>query len=334
MILVTGGTGLVGGHLLYRFRESGQNIIAIYRDINHLDKTRAIFRSYHPDHASYVDTFTWLQADITDIPSLESIITGVTHIYHCAGKINGTMDNLMQVNVMGTQNMVNIALAYGIKKLCHVSSIAALGDPVGNRPINEDDFFNIDGSNTDYAITKYGAEMEVWRASQEGLDIIIVNPGVIIGEGNWNEGSGRLFSKIKSGLRYYTSGSSGFIDVRDVVQTMQFLMESAIVNSRFILVENQYTYKDILFQIAMRLTKKAPQVLLKKWQLYTLLILQALGSILGFKKTLSRGTITSLTSNRTYSNAAILEVTPYTFIPIKESIARTCENFNSHQVQS
>lgn len=332
MILVTGGTGLVGGHLLYRFRESELPITAIYRNKEHIAKTRAIFESYAAGDGALVDRFNWVHADVTEVPSLELVMQDVTQIYHCAALIEDSFTALKQVNVMGTENLVNVALHYGVQKFCYVSSIATLGEPVGDRPINEDDFFNLDGLHNHYAISKYGGEMEVWRASQEGLNVIIVNPGVILGEGNWDAGSGKLFSKTAGGQSFYTGGSSGFVDVRDVVSIMQQLMESNVVNERFILVAASETYKNVLSSIARALNKKVPHIHLRKGLLYVIYTFQLLGSIVGFKKTLSRATINSLVNSSEYSSNAVIETLDFSFQPVQATIERVARAYlKSHE---
>jgi nucleoside-diphosphate-sugar epimerase len=206
-----------------------------------------------------------------------------------------------------------------------------LAEPTGNRPANEDDFFNLDARNSDYAISKFGGEMEVWRASQEGMDVVIVNAGVVIGEGNWNSGSGKLFSKTAGKQPFYTSGSSGFVDVRDVTAAMHQLMDSDIVNERFILVATNETYKNILCSIASALGKKAPNILLRKWMLYLIYIPQLLGSILGIKKSLSRATINTLVSKNKYSSDAITERLSFTFQPLDTSIKRVAQAYFNYR---
>ena len=327
MILITGGTGLVGGHLLYRFRESGKNIIATYRNIDAIEKTREIFESYEVGASSMVDGFQWMEADILEIPSLEKVMKNVKYVYHCAAAIdNSSFEELKSINMRGTENVINVALHYGIKKLCYVSSIAALGDPIGARLINEEDFFNLDGLNTDYAITKFGAEMEAWRATQEELDIIIVNPGIVLGEGNWKNGSGQFFSKTATGNRFYTKGSSGFIDVRDVTSLMVRLMESSSHNERFILISENRSYKSILDKIALALDKKKPNIYLSKSLLLMTSYFLKVLNILGFKRTLSTAKVESLTSTTNYSNDKVIEATDFKFTPIDETILRiaTC----------
>lgn len=323
MILITGATGLVGGHLLYRFRESGKSIIAIYRDLKTLDKTREIFESYETGASSLIDNFNWIQADVLEIPSLEKAMQNVTSVYHCAAAIEDLpFEEMKNINMRGTENVINVALVFGVKKFCHVSSIAALGEAVGDRAVNEEDFFNLDGLNTNYAITKFGGEMEAWRATQENMEVIIVNPGVIIGEGNWSSGSGKLISKTDKGNRFYTSGSSGFIDVRDVTKAMHILMESDIKNDRFILVAENKSYKQVLDQIAQNMKKKKPSILLKSGFLKTISYWLKVLNLLGLKRQLSLATVESLTSKTSYSNFNIQKAINLNFTPINQTIKR------------
>ncbi|WP_213520837.1 NAD-dependent epimerase/dehydratase family protein [Nonlabens sp.] len=323
MILITGATGLVGGHLLYRFRESGKNIIATYRELKSLDKTREIFESYEKGAGAQVDSFQWKQSDILDIPSLEMAMQQVTTVYHCAAAIDDLpFEEMKNSNMRGTENVINVALAMGVKKFCHVSSIAALGEAVGDRSVNEDDFFNLDGLNTDYAITKFGAEMEAWRGTQEDMMVNIVNPGIILGEGNWECGSGQLISKTASGNKFYTCGSSGFIDVRDVTRAMQELTESDHKNERYILVSENKTYKEVLDLIAISLQKRKPYIPLKSGVLKLISYLLKIPNLFGFLPKLSMAKVQSMTSKTKYSNAKIKKVLNFELTPVQEAIDR------------
>ncbi len=328
MILVTGGTGLVGGHLLYRFRESETPIIAIYRTEDSIKKTRTIFESYGAGNARFVDQFTWIQADLLDIPSLEDAMQGVTRVYHCAAALGGmSFEKMTTINVTGTEKLINIAIENQIEKFCYVSSIAALGNPIGNQSITEEDFFNPDAVNTDYAITKYTAEMEVWRASQEGLKVVIVNPGVILGEGNYDDGSGQLFSKMAGWQSFYTSGSTGIVDVRDVTCAMELLMESTIYNERFILIAENMSYKNLLDTIAEYLNVSKPNILLPKWLLYILYSFSLIPRFLGASKGLTRAQIVILTSSTIYDNSKYVNTLEFNYQNMADSIQRIAAHY-------
>ena len=223
MILVTGGTGMLGAHLLYELSKNNTKVRAIYRSENAIEKTRKVFNYDVENGNELFDKIEWCEADITDVPTLESVFEGVSHVYHVAAKVSfdeSDAKQMRRVNIYGTANIVNFCVAFGVKKLCFVSSIAAITKAVDKDVIDESDEFNVETNNYSYAITKYGAEMEVWRGAQEGLDVVVVNPGVILGAGFWNENSGTLFSLTHKRNPFYTEGVTAFIGVEDVVKVM------------------------------------------------------------------------------------------------------------------
>lgn len=252
MVLVTGGTGLVGAHLLLHLIENGENVRAIYRNAENIKKTKSLFSLYKK--TNLFDSIEWIQADITDIPSLEKAFQGIHYVYHCAALISfdpKEEDLVRKTNIEGTANIVNFCIANAIRKLCYVSSIAALGDLAPHENVvTEETEWNPEKPHSDYAISKYGAEMEIWRGQEEGLQVIILNPGIIIGPGFWEQGSGQLFTKVKEGLSFYTLGSSGFVAVTDVVRIATQLMKSEIHNERFTLIAKNIVFRDLLNTIS------------------------------------------------------------------------------------
>ncbi|OCB77388.1 NAD-dependent epimerase/dehydratase family protein [Flavobacterium crassostreae] len=268
MILVTGGTGLVGAHLLLHLAESTESqpnsIRAIYRKAHTIEKTKALFEYYKKK--SLLECIQWVQADITDIPALENAFTDIQQVYHCAAMISFDPKDeaaMRKINIEGTANVVNFSIVNGIKKICYISSTAALGDLAPNETeITETSEWNPENTHSDYAISKYGAEMEIWRGQQEGLKVLIVNPGVILGPGFMDQGSGLLFKRVKNGLSFYTSGTTGFVAVTDVVTKCIALMESPINNQRYILVAENCSFKTILDTLADALQAKRPTIAL------------------------------------------------------------------------
>lgn len=276
MILVTGGTGLVGAHLLLHLIESGnlgsKQIRAIYRNSSTILKTKALFNHYQK--GTLFDAIEWVQADILDVPSLEKVFIGIDYVYHSAALISFDSkdeNKLRKINIEGTANIVNFCLAKNIKKLCHISSVAALGDLAPNETVvTEESEWNPEKPHSDYAISKYGAEMEIWRGQQEGLEVIIVNPGVIIGPGFPDQGSGELFKKVSKGLSFYTSGTTGFVAVNDVVTCCVKLMESDIKNQKYILISENCSFKNILNAMADSLKVKRPSIALSSFTMEVL----------------------------------------------------------------
>ena len=333
MILVTGGTGLVGAHLLLNLAEGEVVVRAIYRESQSIEKTKSLFRLYQKEHLFF--KIDWVQADIIDVPSLEMAFKNIDYVYHCAGLISYDPNDenaLRKTNIEGTANIVNFCIEYKIKKLCHVSSIAALGNLASHetgpsskselaKQITEETEWNPEASHSDYAISKHGAEMEIWRGQQEGLNVVIVNPGVIFGTGFWNQGSGKFFSGIKKGFPFYTNGSTGYVGVTDVVKIMVQLMESYIAGERFIVVAENISFKKVIFEIAEKLHARKPGIEAKPWLLNIAWRLDWLVStIFRTKRKLSKYGANSLTSSDFISNEKIKNALNFEFQDIDSVI--------------
>ncbi|SNR70599.1 NAD-dependent epimerase/dehydratase family protein [Flavobacterium sp. ov086] len=312
MVLVTGGTGLVGAHLLLHLIENGENVRAIYRNQNNIQKTKSVFELYKK--TDLFEKINWLEADILDVPSLEIAFIDIEYVYHCAALISfdpKDEDALRKTNIEGTANMVNFSLAKGIKKFCFVSSIAALGDLASHETyITEETDWNPEKPHSDYAISKYGAEMEVWRGVQEGLDIIIINPGVILGPipktKSQEQGSAELYSKVANGLSFYTLGSTGFITVDDVIKIAHQLMKSDIKNERFTLIADNIVFRDILNTTAEALNVKKPTIHAKPIFMNFLWIADGVFSTLFFqKRRITKATAKASYSKNLYANQKI-----------------------------
>jgi len=269
MILVTGGTGLVGAHLLMRLVNEQSKVRAIYRNKETISKTENLFKLMKKQ-----DLFLkieWVKADLNDIPALEKAFIDVVEVYHCAAMVTFTSSEntkMQKINIEGTANMVNLSLAYDVEKFCYISSIATLDETItGTNFIDETSNWNPNGFHSDYAISKFGGETEVWRAAQEGLNVVIVNPGVIFGIGFPNQGSGEIIGSIKAGLPFYTNGKTGIVSVEDVVSCMILLMEKKVFNQRFVLVSENIDFEKLFKKIAFLLNKKIHFLEAKKWML-------------------------------------------------------------------
>ncbi|WP_281297619.1 NAD-dependent epimerase/dehydratase family protein [Flavobacterium limnophilum] len=323
MVLVTGGTGLVGAHLLLHLIENGESVRAIYRNLDAIQKTKDLFSLYKKE--ALFEKIDWIQADITDVPSLELIFENIEYVYHCAALISfdpKDEDLLRKTNIEGTANMVNFCIAKNVKKLCFVSSISALGDLKENEKIiTEEAEWNPEKPHSDYAISKYGAEMEIWRGQQEGLETVIVNPGVILGPGFWKQGSGLLFKKVANGLTFYTKGTTGFVAVPDVVRMTVELMKNEHSNDRFTLVAENITFQDLLNSIADSLKVKRP--LMHANPLMVTLAYKIdwfLSNVLGQKRKLDRATAKASYSRNYYSNEKIKTALQTEFLDIHQYI--------------
>lgn len=325
MVLVTGGTGLVGAHLTLHLIENGENVRAIYRNLESIQKTKNLFSLYQKE--ALFEKIDWIQADIIDVPSLEMAFENVEYVYHCAALISfdpKDEDALRKTNIEGTANIVNFCLAKAVKKLCFVSSIAALGDLKENETIiTEESEWNPEKPHSDYAISKYGAEMEIWRGQQEGLESVIINPGVIIGPGFWEQGSGKLFKSVANGLSFYTKGITGFIAVPDVVQIAVKLMKGKHSNDRFTLIAENITFRELLDAIADSLNAKRPSLHASPLLVnVTYKIDWVISNVFGLKRRLDLATAKASYSKKRYSNEKIKNALPTQFLDIHQYINR------------
>ena len=325
MILVTGGTGLVGGHLLYRLISDQKRVKAIYRNKRKLENTKNIFSCYSDDSETLFNKIEWIEADLLDIPALTKAFIDIKTVYHAAAFVSFEPDKyqlLRKTNIEGTANIVNLCITNNIEKLCYVSSIATLGSTLNNAPISEDTNWNPEDDNSVYAITKYGAEMEVWRGTQEGVDAVVVNPGVILGAGIWRYGTGSLFKKVHKGLKYYTSGTVGLIAVEDVVNIMIALVHSQIKNERFVLVAENWSYKDFLEAVAESVSVKPPKKLANKRLLRLAWKLDWLKhKLTGKRRQLTKHIAKSLITETHYSSKNIKIALNYKFTAIGKAIS-------------
>lgn len=261
MILVTGSTGLVGSHLIYDLLRKGYEVKALVRKSSNTDKILQVFKLYSDEAETLFNQIEWVKGDVTDITTLSDALEGVEQVYHTAALVSFNPKDkkeIYRVNVDGTANLVNLCLELNIKKLCFVSSIAALGSSEDGTPITEEVAWKPSKNMSAYSISKFKAEMEVWRGITEGLNAVIVNPSVILGPGSWETSSASVFPIIDKGLSYYTLGTTGFVDVKDVTRAMILLMEQNIVNERFILSSENLTYKAFFELVANALEVEPP----------------------------------------------------------------------------
>ena len=331
MILVTGGTGLVGAHLLYKLSLTENNIRATYRNRSKIEKAKHVFSYFTDDVDSLFKKIEWIEADILDIPKLTDAFKDIIKVYHCAALVSFDPNDyykLRRTNIEGTANIVNLCLANQIEKLCYVSSIATLGKPEDSSEITENTNWNPEDDNSVYAITKYGAEMEVWRATQEGLNAVIVNPGIILGGGFWKMGSGSLFKKVYKGMKYYTTGTVGYVDVNDVVNGMVQLMQSNIVNQNYIMVSENWSFKDFAFTVAKKLKVNPPKKEADPWLIQIAWRLDWLNYFFRRKyRKLTKQMATSILAKKHYSSEKIKNDLGFEFKPVEKSIVETCDLF-------
>jgi len=331
MIFVTGGTGLVGAHLLFELTLAGKRVKALKRKTSDLQQVLKTFSYYSETPKEFFDRIEWVDGDILDYFTMENILQGVTEIYHCAAIVSfdsKERQKMIANNVEGTSNIVNAAIENGVKKICHVSSIAALGRLDKQQFITEETNLVPSKKISGYSESKFFSETEIWRGIEEGLDAVIVNPSIIFGPANWEIGSAKMFKTIWNGMKFYTKGITGFVDVKDVVRAMILLFDEknfeTTKNQRFLLSAENLTFQNVFCQIADALGKPIPEIyasgfLLKlAWRAALLK-----GWITRKSPEITREVVASSHAINNFDGSKIVKQLNFEYLPVSTSILQT-----------
>lgn len=327
MILVTGATGMVGGHLLWYLLQKNDRVVAIRRSTSNLQFLKDIFSFYTNDTEIYLDKIDWRTADILDFDSLIPATNDVDEIYHCAAVVSlgGKQQDIIDINVEGTRNMVEVALRIHAKKFCFVSSIASCGSVENGYFVDETTPMINPLERSMYAQSKMMSEQVVVEALSRGLKAVIVNPGVILGYSGVSTGSSQLFYRVRKGLPFYTPGGTGYVDVQDVVKIMLLLMEKEIYGNRFVLVAENNSNKEILEMMADGFNKRRPFIYINKQLLMIVgYVSELLSKITGRKSLIDKGTAKSAAKRTLYDNSKICATLNYKFKPVQQTIFEIC----------
>jgi dihydroflavonol-4-reductase len=323
--LVTGGTGFLGAYIVKELVEKGHRVRAIRR----IGRT-ATYPFYIP--AAIFDEVEWIQGDLLDPSGLEEAMEGMEAVIHAAAKVSFKRSDrveLFQTNIEGTANVINAALSQDVSRLIHISSVSALGRKGNEETITETKKWEDSKLNTAYAISKYHGEMEVWRGIGEGLDAAIVNPGTILGYGDWNNSSCAIFKTVFEEFPWYTNGMNGFVDVRDVARAVVSLLEQKPVHERFILNGDNWTFRRVLNSMAEGFGKKPPSREATPFLSSIAWRLEKCKSLFsGHPSLLTRESARVALSKTRFDNSRILEQLPgFSFTPLQQTIQDACKAY-------
>ena len=315
MILVTGGTGLVGSHLLLDLYKQGKKVRAVYRDKSRINSNSILVQI--PD--GYID---WIACDLSNTAQYDVLLDGVDTIIHCAAMVSFNPKNKQKMfdnNIGITTNLVNSALQKTDLKFIHLSSISVMENGYNSqKAIDENDHWTTDKNKSNYAISKHRSEMEVWRGIEEGLDAVIFNPTMILGEGNWNETSTRLVKTVANGLKFYSPGSNGYVDVHDVVKAISYAIDNKTPSKRYVVNGINLSFKSFFEQMAQALNVEAPTICPPRWlSEIGWRILAIVTKITGEEPFITKETTESAYSNKSFNGQLLhkelgIEYTPFT----------------------
>jgi nucleoside-diphosphate-sugar epimerase len=336
LILISGSTGFLGAHMACRLLLQNKRLRLIKRNTSNLKEFNSIFDYYFASKSlaevqEVKQLFSWVEADILNIAELEAAFSEVKEVYHCAAMVSFAQKDkplMDQINITGTANMVNLALLHKIEKFCFVSSIASIGRSLNNQQIDENCKWEKSPLNSNYAISKYKAEMEVWRAKEEGLNVCIINPGVILGYGDFTKGSIALFNTVFKGVPFYTTGINGYVDVQDVCLAATTLMNKNIFGKRYILISENVSIQHLFNLIAKYLRVKPPRIKITPflgeiaWRVFAVVRFFKLSNF-----SLTKETARASQKKFHYTNSKICAEISFTFKPIEQTVQEVCEKF-------
>ena len=324
-IFITGGTGFLGSYITRMLVKRGFQVRAMKRATSHLDMLNDV-----------KDQIEWVEGDILDVPFLEDAMEGIDKVYHAAAMVAfdpRDHKRMMKINQEGTANVVNVALHRKVTKLAFVRSIAAFGRSSQTPIVHEKTEWETSKINSQYAISKYLAEQEVWRGTAEGLPAVIINPSIIVGAGCWNDSSCKLFKQVDEGLKFYTTGATGFVDVRDVADILIKLMESNIENQRYILNADNITYFDFFQFLAKYLEKEPPNIKATSFLKGIVWRVEWLRSMItGSRPLITKETARSSSHSFQYKNEKIRNELDYHFRSLETSIQETAKVYQQSKI--
>lgn len=331
MILVTGATGILGRVIVLELLKRGKTVRATKRPNSNIDEVRESYRFYTDQPDFLFNKIEWVEVDFEDIESLQNALNQVTEVYHCAGKVSFHPDDrrtMYHTNIEGTRSLLFACENSSVKKFGFVSSTAVLDGVDDNGEVTEDSNYNSKLAHSSYAKSKHFSEMEVWRASAEGLNTVIINPGVIIGSGNWQSSSGEMFDAFAK-YPYAMSGSTAYVDVRDVAEIAILLMEKNIFGERYILISESKKIVEVANYIREKLGKSKAKVLSKGILNLGYAVNVLFGWLFPKLRMMSKVNLETVTTHPIISNRKIRQELDYEFIPVFESIDFHLNNYIS-----
>lgn len=324
MVAITGATGMLGAYILFYLLKAGYTVKALKRESSSLGITQTVFRFLGAPQ-NMLTKVTWVNGDLTCPEDLMDFISPGDTVYHAAAVVSfdtSERETLFKTNLTGTQYVVDTCIEKKAAKLCYISSIAALGTPENpNEPVNETHKKTAGTKSSGYSESKFRAELEVWRGNAEGLKTVIVNPSVIMGVGDWKNGSSALVGAAAKGLHFFTEGITGYTDARDVAQIAIKLTESEITGERYIINTDNLSFKQLFNMLTDAMGVKRPSIKAGKTLLAIAQRTDYVRTLVTRKKPLlTKETVRSAVKKQYYSNQKVLNALSWDFIEMDTSV--------------
>ncbi len=331
MNVITGGTGSVGMHLVREWLANGESVRLLVRPGSDRQRVQSFLKATLPEDPTAFDRIEWAEGDVSDGLSLEDAFEGAHRVVHAAALVSFNRrdaDRMMEVNREGTSNVVNAMLAQGVEELVYISSVAALGRKPGEPEVHEETVFEDGPEISDYARSKYRAELEVWRGQEEGLRVAVLNPVIVIGPGDYRRSSAALMNQVAQGLRFYPKGSNGFVAADDVATVAWKLVKGGVWGERFVVCGFHATYRELFNAMADALGVRPPQWPVHRWVAELAWRFARLAEILtGRPAFVTREALRTSARNHRYRTDKIQHKLKVEFTPLLPTVQRTAEDY-------
>ncbi|WP_332033953.1 NAD-dependent epimerase/dehydratase family protein [Kaistella sp.] len=330
MVLVTGATGILGRVIVLELLKRGKIVRAAKRRSSNLEEVRHSFQFYTENPDDYFNKIEWMNVDFEDIHSLQTAMIGIDEVYHCAATVSfhpADQRRMYHTNIEGTRNLLYACEGSQVKKFCFVSSIAVLDGVNEKDETDENSDYNQKLDHSAYAVSKHFSEMEVWRAAAEGLNTVIVNPGIIIGSGNWTQSSGLLFQNLARPCTF--SGGASYVDVRDVAKASIELMDNNVFNERFILISENKRYAEVASYVRQKMGLSSPKIIPSALLTVGRVLNFVFGWLFSPLRMVDKVNTESVTRMSNVSNDKIVKTLGFKFIPVNDSIDFHLENYRT-----
>jgi dihydroflavonol-4-reductase len=256
--LVTGATGYVGAELVRELRARDREVRALVRS----ERSAARIDGLGVELAL---------GDITDAEAARRAVDGCEVVFHLAGRVGHRARDagpLWEANVHGAQVLLDAARAAGVRRVVFTSSVAAMGPAAAPTRPRDEGAWMVDGddgrSDFLYARSKAAGEQVAIKAAEAGQDVVIANPGFVIGPGDVNRvSSWPVEEYLRGRLRFTVDGGLSYVDVRDVVAGHLLLEQRGQSGRRYILTneEGNLPYRDFFARVARVAGRR-------RWQLH------------------------------------------------------------------
>lgn len=331
MNVITGGTGSVGMHLVATWLAAGEPVRVFARPQAERSRLRNFLAHALAHDPGAFDRLEWAEGDLMDGIALEEAFAGAKRVVHAAAVVSfhrRDAVHMMRANRDGTANVVNAMLATGVGELVYISSVAALGRKPGEPVVHEETVFEDGPAVSAYARSKYRAELEVWRGQEEGLRVLVLNPVIVIGPGDYARSSAALLSQVANGLRFFPTGSNGFVAAQDVADAAWQLLQSGAWGHRFVVCGFHATYREVLDALADALETQRPRFAVRPWMAgIAWRVARLVEFVTGHPAFATRDALATSARNHRYSSEKLTNRIGLAFTPLQPAAKRAADHY-------